>query len=48
MEGVADPFLIAGSGGTVEISVSGQSAADVLQLRRLQPVRFVRVKRVDA
>ncbi|HEU5163543.1 MAG TPA: SAM-dependent chlorinase/fluorinase [Thermoanaerobaculia bacterium] len=47
MEGVADPFLIAGSGGTVEISVSGGSAADVLQLSRLQAVRFVRVNRVD-
>lgn len=48
MEGVADPFLIAGSGGTVEISVSGRSAADLLQLKRFQPVRLVRVKRVDA
>ncbi len=42
MEGSAEPFLIAGSSGTVEISVSGGSAADVLQLRRLQEVRFVR------
>jgi S-adenosylmethionine hydrolase len=40
MEGSAEPFLIAGSGGTVEISVSGGSAADVLQLARLEEVTF--------
>ncbi|HEY0788374.1 MAG TPA: SAM-dependent chlorinase/fluorinase [Thermoanaerobaculia bacterium] len=42
MEGRADPFLIAGSGGTVEISVGGGSAADALQLRRLQEVQFTK------
>lgn len=48
MEGVAEPFLIVGSFGTVEISVSGGSAADLLQLSRLQGVRFARVNRIDA
>jgi S-adenosyl-L-methionine hydrolase (adenosine-forming) len=48
MEGSAEPFLIVGSFGTVEISVSGSSAADLLQLGRLQGVRFARVNRLDA
>ena len=42
MEGRAEPFLIRGSSGTVEISVSGGSAADVLQLRRLQEITFTK------
>lgn len=42
MEGSGEPFLIAGSGGTVEISVSGGSAADVLQLSRLKEVKFTK------
>jgi S-adenosylmethionine hydrolase len=42
MEGSREPFLILGSGGTIEISVSGGSAADLLQLSRLRIVRFVR------
>lgn len=48
MEGSPHPFLIVGSAGTIEISVSGGSAADVLQLGRMQRVRFARVNRIDA
>lgn len=36
----ATPFLIAGSRGTVEISVTQASAADLLQIRRGDRVRF--------
>lgn len=38
MSGRAEPFLIVGSLGTIEISVSGGSAAGLLQLERLSRV----------
>jgi S-adenosylmethionine hydrolase len=37
-----EPFLIVGSSGTIEISVAGGSAADVLHLRRGDPVEIIR------
>jgi S-adenosylmethionine hydrolase len=48
MAGEREPFLIVGSGGALEVSLSGGSAADVLQLGRLQAVTFNRKKRTDA
>lgn len=46
--GSADPFLIPGSRGTIEISVAGASAAALLQSRPRDPVRFRRTAaRVD-
>ena len=40
--GTSEPFLIIGSRGTIEISLSGASAADLLQSRRLQRVTISR------
>jgi S-adenosylmethionine hydrolase len=37
-----DPFLIEGSTGMIEISIGGASAADVLHLRRGDPVEIIR------
>lgn len=41
-EDSAEPFLIAGSRGTFEISIARASAADALQLRRLESIVFRR------
>ena len=42
-EGRGEAFLIAGSRGTMEISIARGNAAEALQLRRLEPVVFHRI-----
>ena len=38
----AEPFLIVGSNGTLEISVGGASASEMLHLKRGDPVEITR------